>query len=303
MKKLPPLNSLKAFYMVSKHHNFSKAALEMHVSQGAVSQQVGKLEEIVGQLLFKRLPRGVELTAEGKLLIYKVQKAFEIIEDAVEDLWLPNEESLLNITTVASIASYFVLPLLDDFLVTQPNININISTDQKLVDIQKMDFDFGIRYGRGNWNGLSSEALSGNEKIIVYSPKLLNDKNLLDDPVNLKSYPVIREDSYRELHAWLEKAGMLYYDPFSSLRIDDINLGIQAAIEGHGILLTHKILVQNELKTGRLLQAFNTSLAVETGYFIVYQTNQVLSKQARSMIEWLKRSSKNDESSVSEPVL
>ncbi len=286
MKKLPPLNSLKAFYVVSKYQNFTKAAEELHITPGAVSHQVKQLEETIGSPLFRRLPRGVALTAEGKSLIFEVQKAFEILENLGDQFWTPTPQTELYVTTVSGFASCVILPRLAEFQTANPGISLNLNVDQRFFAKNENRFDIGIRYGRGKWAGLKSKKLPGSEKLLVCAPDLINRQKTIK-PKDLGNFPLIGNEGPQDWISWLSLVGSSNFDPKFSLVVDDYMVGLTAARKGLGFYLTHRILVQEDLETGALVAPFKKTLPSEIGYYFIVKEGQVLSEPARLFMDWV----------------
>lgn len=295
--KLPPLTSLKVFYFVARHQNLSKAAKELGVTQGAISRQIYNLEEWVGDALFKRLARGVELTAVGLSLIYSVQKAFDILETAFEPYQEKEKsndtsggEVPTRVTTLPSFAAHWFFPNLDEFLIKHPGTFVQISTSQNLVDFEKEEFDFGIRFGRGKWPGLEVEAIFSKTQVPVCSPNLLPKNKTLNLKVFLESTPLIFSGAFGHWENLISRLGVEKLESPKKINLDDMNIAIQAAIDGQGVALLPEVLVRSGLRKGVLINPLNSSLETDLGYYVVYLKNKNLCKASVSLIKWLQKS-------------
>ena len=154
-----PLNALRAFEAAARHLNFTRAAIELCVSQGAVSHQVAALEERLGTPLFRRLPRGLALTDEGLALVPAVADAFDRI-GATLDLYADGRlREVLNVGAVGTFAAGWLLRRLDDFSRDHPRIDLRLMTNNNRVDLAGEGLDFAIRFGDGAWHGIHAEPI------------------------------------------------------------------------------------------------------------------------------------------------
>ena len=288
MRYLPPLNALKAFCAASRNDSFSKAADEIHVTHGAVSRHIRQLEDILAVQLFHRLPRGVELTDEGKTLAFVVQRAFDEISDAVEIFRHSPNEKIVSISTVPSIAARWLVPRLEAFQRSHPDIEIRISTTHQLVDLDRDGVDFVIRYGRGGWPGLEEELLFSKTMAVVCAPGILEERQRPLVYGDLADYRLIVSDGYQYWKAWFKHAGVAEIKPRAVLDLSDANVAIQAALEGQGIAMLPEILVRADLDAGRLVQAFPETLATDFGYFLAQAKGKRMKPHVRAAIDWLK---------------
>jgi len=271
MRYLPPLNALKAFYAAAQHRNFSDAAEALHVTHGAVSRHIRQLEDVLGVQLFRRLPRGVELTEEGRALSFAVQSGFEIIADAVEVYHNDRGHRRVTVSTVPSIAARWFVPRLEEFHKKEPDIEIRISTTTALVDLRRDGVDFVIRFGSGKWPGLETELLFSRDLTTVCSPDLLAQFNGPPCYECLRDFRLLVSDGHRFWEAWLKGAGAEHVRPKSVLQLDDANVTIQAAIAGQGIALIPEVLVREDIDAGRLVRPFPEQVDTEMGYFLAWR--------------------------------
>ena len=289
MRYLPPLNALRAFCAASRHDSFSKAADEIHVTHGAVSRHIRQLEDVLAVQLFHRLPRGVELTEEGKKLAFSVQRAFDEISDAVEVFRHSPNEKIVSISTVPSIAARWLVPRLEAFQRSYPDIEIRISTTHQLVNLGRDGVDFVIRYGRGGWPGLDSELLFSKTMAVVCAPKILEERSRPLVYADLADYRLIVTDGYQYWRAWFRHAGAEEIKPKSVLDVMDANVAIQAVLEGQGIAILPEILIRGELEAGRLVQAFPETLATELGYYIAHTERRKMKPHVIDAMDWIRQ--------------
>src|ERR1700755_1128262 len=172
--RLPSLNGLRAFEAAARHLSFTVAAGELNVTQTAISHQIRRLEEELGVRLFIRQNRALALTPEAKDYLPGVRAAFNDLRLATDRLLRKDDDRVLTISTLASLAAKWLLPRLATFQEAHPGIDVRITTSTALVDFRTGDVDAAIRYGRGNWQGLRAEWLMADDFFPVCSPALLH---------------------------------------------------------------------------------------------------------------------------------
>lgn len=303
MKYMPPLNALRAFYAASRNGSFSAAAKEIHVTHGAVSRHIRQLEDVLGTQLFRRLPRGVELTDHGKTLSFAVSRAFDDIADAVDTFRSKPGESVITISTVPSIAARWLVPRLEKFQRQHPKIEMRISTTQNLVDFERDSVDLVIRYGHGDWPGLDKKLLFSQKLTPVCAPSILKDWKRPLTYNDLAEFRLIVSTGYHYWKAWSKAAGVEEIEPKAILEFADSNVAIQAALEAQGIALLPEILVSRELREKRLVQVFPETLTDEMGYFLAYPSGRQFKPHVLAVIEWLLQEAQTDGPSMDSALL
>lgn len=289
MRDLPPPNTLKAFDAASRHGSFSKAAVELHVTHGAVSRQVQQLEEFLGCELFHRLPRGLQLTARGREFAFGVQAAFDQIRDAVEAVRVDNERHIITVSTLASFAARWLVPRLHKFQNAHPELEIRLSTSPQLTNFDRDGIDLAIRYGRGRWPGVAALRLFTPVEFPVCAPKLLTGAHPLRTPQDLKYTSLLHDTTHRHWQQWLELAGVRGLDAHEGMVVEDMNVLIQAAVEGQGVALASEPLVQAELAAGRLVKPFGIDLPVELAFYAVHPKSRGQDPSVQALVEWLQQ--------------
>src|SRR5579863_7314501 len=159
-KAIPPLSALRAFEAVARRVSFSRAAEELHVTPGAVSQQIRLLEDLLGQSLFMRSKRSVALTEAATRMLPEVQAGLALLARATSSSkFAASHERTLTISVAPSFASKWLLPRLRDFSDRYPDIDLRISATVSLADFRRDDVDLAIRLGRGSYPDLYTEPL------------------------------------------------------------------------------------------------------------------------------------------------
>ncbi len=300
MARLPPLNGLKAFDAAARQRSFTAAARELHVTHGAVSRQVQQLEDYLNVRLFRRLPRGLELTAPGHMLALTTQQSFEQIAQAVADVRGQSGTNIVTLTTVASIAARWLMPRLSRFQSAHPEIEIRLSPTPSLVDFAKDRVDLGIRYGLGKWPNLYTERLFISREFPVCSPALLEGKHRLREPADLKHFQLLHDTTTGHWKLWLKVAGISDFDPGKGLVVEESNVLLQAAIEGQGVALAPEPLVLADIAAGRLVKPFDIDISVKPGYYLVCPRENLARPEVNAVASWLRSEAGVDEHSQSE---
>src|ERR1700737_4495083 len=191
MTRLPSLNGLRAFEAAARHLSFTAAATELNVTQTAISHQIRRLEEELGIRLFVRQNRSLALTPEARDYLPGIRAAFNDLRLATDRLTRKDNDHVLTVSTLASLAAKWLLPRLSMFQQAHPGIDVRITTSTSLVDFKTGDVDAAIRYGRGHWPGLRADWLMADELFPVCSPALLAGKKPLQRPEDLADHVLL----------------------------------------------------------------------------------------------------------------
>ena len=258
----PPLNSLKAFEAAARHLSFTRAAQELHVTPAAVSQQIRQLEAFYGLSLFRRSTRALTLTDEAQRALPAIRDAFENIALAHQRLSTHKDSNLLTVSASPSVGERWLLPRLERFRARHPDIDIRIDASDMLVDFRRDPVDIAIRYGRGTYDGLVAEALMEDVVFPVCSPALLSGDHPLREPDDLRHHTLLHPDWRQQRDAapswqmWLRAAGVRGVDPTRGMRFSMDAMLARAAVDGLGVALALRSMVQHELDDGTLVRPF-----------------------------------------------
>ena len=258
-RRLPPLNALRAFEAAARHLNFSRAADELSVTPGAVSQQIQNLEDYVGAALFKRTPKGLLLTDAAQTALPALREAFDRLAEAASLLTAAVDGRRLTLTAPPSFAAKWLVPRLGAFEQGHPQVDVWLSAGIELVDLSAGEVDVAIRYGSGRYPGLEVKRLLGETVIPVISPELLKDQPLAS-PEDLKNHVLLHDgspdldDSCPDWSMWLAARGLRGVDGLRGPRFNQSSLVIEAAANGRGVALAKRTLAQADLDEGRLPQ-------------------------------------------------
>jgi DNA-binding transcriptional LysR family regulator len=212
-RRLPPLNALRAFEAAARHLNFSRAADELAVTPGAVSQQIQNLEDYVGAALFKRTPKGLLLTDAAQTALPALREAFDRLAEAASLLTAAVDGRRLTVTVAPSFAAKWLVPRLGRFEEQHPQVDVWLSAGMEVVDFASGEIDLAIRYGTGRYPGMEVIKLMSETVIPVASPAFL-EANPLDSPSDLANHILLHDgspdadDSCPDWAMWLAARGI-----------------------------------------------------------------------------------------------
>lgn len=277
-----PLNALRAFEAAARHLNFTRAAIELCVSQGAVSHQVAQLERRLGTRLFLRLPRGLALTDEGQALVPVLAEAFDRVGATLDQYADGRFREALKVGVVGTFATGWLIARLDAFARSHPSIDLRISTNNNRVDLAGEALDFAIRFGDGAWHGTHAEPLLAAPMAPVCAPVIAAR---LKAPIDLFHEQMLRSYRPDEWALWFEAAAV----PVPMLRgpvFDSSALMASAAAAGHGVALVPLAMFTRELASEQLMQPF--AITVDVGrYWLTRLISRPESDAMRRFRHWL----------------
>ena len=287
--RLPPLNALRAFDAAARHLSFKKAANELSVTPTAVSHQIKLLEEFLGLSLFRRLPRALELTAQGQAMLPKVREGLECFAVAVESAHDHVTGGRLVIVAPPSFAARWLVPRLRQLTLAQPDLSLHIirsrnaiDAEQSVaapvfdsVDLREEDSQVVIRYGSGSYPGFCVDRMFGSDYIAVCSPKLLQLATPLREPADVRFQVLLHDDSIADERVrptwqeWLRLTGVSGVDGNAGPHFSDSGLAFVAAIDGLGMALASRPLIAAALAEGRLVAPFDVVVEQPYAYYLV----------------------------------
>lgn len=277
-----PLNALRVFEAAARHLSFTRAALELNVTQTAVSAQVRQLEDRLGTPLFRRLPRGLALTDEGQALWPTLSDAFGRLGAAIGQFEGGRRREPLTVAAVGTFAIGWLLPRLDDFARTQPWVDLRLLTNNNRVDLAGEGLDCAIRWGDGAWHGTEAEPLLEAPLAPVCAPRLAAR---LDRPAALARETLLRSYRADEWQRWFAVAGC----PAPLLRgpVFDSSLALAAgAAQGLGVALLPVALFAADLRAERLVQPFPIEVAAGR-YWLTRLKSRPETAAWRAFRDWL----------------
>jgi LysR family transcriptional regulator, glycine cleavage system transcriptional activator len=294
-RRLPSLNALRAFWAAARHKSFAAAAEELFVTASAVSLQIRQLEEELDFRLFERTPKGLVLTAEGSRLLPGINQAFEHLKGtiaAIDDA-APGRGAL-SISVAPSFATKWLMPRLGGFLQRYPGIEVDVKANIELTDFAKDDVDLAIRYGGGEYPGLTVELLLEDRMFPVCSPELLmrygqrDPLRVFNEAALLHDASSDRDPAVPSWKMWLKAAGMEQVDWRKGPRFNQTALSLDAAIGGLGIALAPALLVEGDLAAGRLVRLTRDELKGGFAYYLVHPADKAQLPPLQHFKGWLR---------------
>lgn len=286
-RKLPPLTTLPAFDAAARHLSFTKAAEELFVTHGAVSRAIKNLEEQLGVTLFERGTRSVRLTAVGDPYARAVREMLDQLAAATATATTRSSDTTLTVSTSGGFAGKWLVPRLYRFHRAHSDIDVRVSTTGTLTNFSGDGIDVAIRYGGGEYPGLTSEFLAGEEVTPVCSPRLMAGDHPLRMPEDLKYHTLIRDGYPIDWAAWLASAGVSGVDPEGGLTFDSYTFAIEAAVQGEGVALGRTMLVEGDLAAGRLVRPFEHTLKAHSSFYLVYPPDAIRQRKVKAFRNWL----------------
>jgi LysR family glycine cleavage system transcriptional activator len=292
--RLPSLNGLRAFEAAARHLSFTLAATELNVTQTAISHQIRRLEEELGIRLFVRQNRALALTPEAQDYLPGVRAAFNDLRLATDRLLRRDDDRVLTVSTIASLAAKWLLPRLTDFQEAHPGIDVRITTSTSLVDFQRDNVDAAIRYGRGQWPGVRADWLMRDELFPVCSPSLLRGDKPLRTPQDLKDHVLLHTNNGDDWRLWLTAAGLsTSISTQPGITSDITYMTIQAAIDGMGVAMGRTSYVQDDIARGRLVVPFRIALPANAGFYLVSPDGRRDAPKLAAFRDWVVAAAQN----------
>lgn len=263
----PPLHALQGFVAAARSGNLSRAAEALHLTVSALSHQIRGLEERVGQRLFLRGARGVELTEDGRALFERIAPHLEAIELALRPCRVRRDDAL-TLTMMPSFASSWLVPRLPRFLAVHPQFQISLQSNVGLVDFEReSSLDAGVRFGRGQWPGLEAVHLFDDWVTPTASPGLIER---LGRPTleTLGDFPLLGAPGGR-WSEWFNRFGGTLPSRFVAT-FDDSESLHRAAVEGLGIALGRMMSARPLIEARQLVAPFDARLKAEFAHYLVF---------------------------------
>lgn len=281
-QNLPPLEWIRVFEASARLGSFTAAANELGLTQAAVSQRIKNLELHLGAQLFSRKARGVILSTQGEAWLPHVQAALaELLHSAANLFEQPRRK--ISIAASNSVIELWIVPRLADIARRLPHVQLSFETIQNLPDYDRLEVDFEIRFGTGNWAGREAIQLFAEELTPLASPSLLGDgTDWQDRPRIATSGPRL---GWRD---WSNAAAELP-GPTPLLRFDTFVQSLRAAEAGAGVLLGSLALCANAIAAGRLKRLTDRTLHMEAGYWISWARSHPAFAEQRDLVDCLAR--------------
>jgi len=289
-KKVPSLSSLLAFEAASRYLSFTRAAIELSLTQTAISHQIKNLEDFLQIQLFVRNPNGLALTENAKEYLITVRETILSLSNASQKISNKNDSNSLIIECLGAFAIKKLIPNLKNFKNLYPHIEIKLNTIHGLHTTFKHNFEIGIWHGNGNWPGIDSESLGVEYVFPVCSPNLLVGATKLENPKDLENFSIIRSSCPilgDEWPYWFEVAGYSDIKLNSSINCDYFISNIECAVNSLGITLGRSTIVENEISSGTLIEPFKIRAKSNNSYHVTSPREFTNLEKVKLFKKWL----------------
>lgn len=286
----PSIAALQCFEAVARHLSFTRAADELCLTQGAVSKQVGQLEEMLQHLLFRRIRRRLQLTPAGQLYLGEVTKILTQIDMSSQYiLSYGGETEVLKVATLPTFGARWLIPNLNGFRFDFPNIHLDIRNELEPFDLVQARADVVFFFGQqGTWPGAECIRLFGEEVVPVCAPSLLGGV-ALSEPRDVARFVLLQCISRPEAwHDWFLGQGLHSERSYHGPRFETFYMCIRAAQSGCGVALVPRFLVKEELAENKLMVAWNHPMRTTGAYYMAYAEHAIEVPKINSLVKWIR---------------
>jgi LysR family glycine cleavage system transcriptional activator len=287
--RLPPLTALRAFEAAARHMSFSRAAAELNVTPAALSYQIKSLEADLGQPVFRRLNRAVELTEAGRSLAPGAKDAFATLSAAWRSTKRLNDSGVLTVTAGPAFTSKWLAPRMYDFAQAHKEIELRFLATLRLIDFDRDEVDVAIRFGLGNDKGVFTRSLIQEWMTPMMTPQMAE---IYDTPQKLAQATLVHDDSINffpiptDWSAWAKAAGITL-DTSHGPRFSQADHALDAAIAGAGVVMGRVSLATRALEAGRLVAPFEIGLISEAQFRFICPEGNEKRPHIAAFLEWV----------------
>ncbi len=284
---IPSLKAVRYFELAAEHESFVRAADDLKVSKGAISQQVKKLEQFLGVSLFRRTGRRVTLTDAGRRYHSAIRNALNILEKETERIAGSRVRGQLKITVLPAFASMWLVPRLSDFQKAMPHIDIVVSADAEMVDFSRSDAQLGIRYGTTDTDGLTATRLGHDTLSPVCSPEYA-EAMAIRRPADLSRCLLLHDTFWSDdWTRWLSMAGVAGSSGGDGQFFTHYSMAIDTARAGGGIAMGHQLLLRDLIARNELVCPLNQAITARQEYYVVVPDKAAHLSYVRRFQDWL----------------
>ncbi|MFJ2448409.1 MULTISPECIES: LysR family transcriptional regulator [unclassified Pseudomonas] len=286
-RKIPSTAALISFEAAARHESFTKAALELSLTQGAICRQIASLEEFLSVELFRRSRRGVKLTEAGLSYSRRVATQLDAVERDTLSVMGQKGANVIELAVVPTFGTQWLLPRLKDFQEQHPEVTVNLTNRTRPFLFADTDFDAAIYFGDADWSGTESHRLMGENPMPVCSPALrgpfmqLSAEQIADLPLLQQT---TRPYAWRQ---WFNSQNLNIPRDMTGPRYELFSMLAQAAMHDMGIALIPPFLIQRELAEKRLVIANPQALSSIKAYYLMIPDRKVESASLRAFRDWL----------------
>jgi LysR family glycine cleavage system transcriptional activator len=284
MKRLPPLNFVRVFECSARHGNLHRAAEELGVTPGAVSQQIRSLETNLGLPLFERVHKKLRLTAAGQQLYATSSQVLQLLQETVDRL--PTPRQIVRITAAPTLCTRWLVPRLSSFYERHPNVGVLVDASAHYINLAEEPFDVAIRHGRDGAGSAQHVPLFPDAVVAVCAPSVA--ASIAPDLGNVRLLCFAPQDHWP---CWFNKKGIGGYNKLDHVSFSHLMLALDAAIAGQGVALSALKLVEHDLKQRRLVGLLGEPVATGYSYYIVVRSEE---RHVKAFTDWLVEEASTD---------
>lgn len=284
---IPDVGKLQAFECAARHGSFTLAAKELSLTQSAVSRQIKELEAQLGVLLFERVRQRVVLSSAGQKFLSDVRRLLHQTEDAMLRAMTSPKAASLNLATLPTFGSRWLVPRLPEFLAANPDVALNVVSRSQPFDLDEHAFDAAIHYGQPIWANATCRYIC-QEVIVPVASTAFLEVRALNEPGALGAGPLLHLTTRPKAWAsWFQAAGVDTASAYQGHRFDQFTMLIEAAVAGLGLALLPRYLIEQELRDNRLKVVIDLPLQTENNYYFVVPLRNQANSVANLLFEWI----------------
>nr|WP_321273882.1 LysR substrate-binding domain-containing protein [uncultured Vibrio sp.] len=298
MNKRPPLKSLYAFVAVAETGSMTEAAAVLSVSHSAISQAIKSLESLIGQPLFQRVGRQVQLNSVGQKYYNDIAPALKTIVEATDAVTHQPQSNRITLNMINSLAIHWWVPRVNNFQQYAPNVDIRLSNLIGPFDLNQEGVDVAIIHGTPDeWEDYYCEKLGDDELLLVCSPDLLQPSQAPQSAADLlQRYPAIYAENLRrkqDWSVWCQGNSLPVPKQRNNLSFIASIHAVQAAIRKLGVFVTHRLFVRDEIKHGLLTEVGTPVKNPHLEFFFVCKPEKLRNENVLTLKSWLSKEFNN----------
>ena len=284
MRRLPAFFALRALEAAARHHSYSRAAEELSVTHGAVSQQIRRLETELGARLFERRGNAMLPTPAARRLADEIGRGLDVLQNAVAEFNAGAERDPLVISLDPQFASRWLPSRLSKLLADRAGAHLEVRVEDRRADFTTDGVDIAVRYGAGRWPDVEAQHLFAETLFPVCSPKVAAE-HPMREPRDLLTAPLLHH-GYRPWSLWFGAFG-LEAPRRTGLLYEDSVMLLEAAAQGLGVALARSGLIERDLAAGRLVKPLEGGVASDLGFFVVWRADSRKLSRIQALRDWL----------------
>jgi LysR family glycine cleavage system transcriptional activator len=284
VRRLPPFFALRALEAAARHRSYSRAADELAVTHGAVSQQIRRLEVELGERLFERRGNGMIPTPAAQRLASELGRGFDVLQNAVAEFGAAAERDPLVVSLDPQFANRWLPTRLPRLLQGPAGANLELRVEERRADFTTDGVDVAVRYGAGRWVGVEARHLFAETLLPVCSPTVAAN-HPMREPKDLLTAPLLHH-GYRPWRLWFDAFGLEAPPPRAGMVFDDSVMLVEAAAQGLGVALARSGLIERDLAAGRLVRPLE-GVASDLGFYIVWRADSRKLRRIHALRDWL----------------